>query len=807
MHGLSHSSAQSVPHADASNLHWALYYASRGWRVLPLHSVEGGCCTCGDATCRSPGKHPRTPHGVKDASINPRQIHLWWKWWPTANVGIATGVPSGIVVFDIDPRNGGDVSDEQLRKEFPAAFAELLEVRTGSGGAHLYFECRSPTPSRANIRPGIDVKADGGYVVAPPSLHISGSRYRFVSNSGLIPPPLPAALHDLILPKAQAQGGGDASRTHELDSLRVSDAIKNLVREGKPRGRRSEAMFGAIRATIKAGHSDEEIIAVLMDPANGLSEKPREKGEPWLRSELKRAREKPDRDGPAVQGDGGRKPRLLVEACNPDRTVSAQRDILAAAGKLFDRGVPVRLAFDQMQRGTVAQVMTPDALMLMAHAVCRPYVLKKKDGALYEADAPLPRSVAAMYLDWRGEWRLPPLNGVATAPLLHTDGTIRSAAGYDPASGMWCENLPDLTGLVPEQPTKDEAAAAFRLIRKTFKTFCFADAETIDDAGGLPVVHLSKPPGGDESSFLVALGTAVCRPSLHLAPGVLLRAAPLSGAGAGKGLLARCISIIAFGREPHAVTAGATAEELEKRISAELIEASPVLFLDNLNNTAFKSNLLASAMTERPARVRVLGKSQMVPLNATAFVILTGNGLSVSEDLARRFIPVNLDPRTEDPEARPFPNDIRAEVTARRTELLAAVLTIWRWGRIATDIPPGLPLGSFEQWCRWVRDPLLALGCLDPVARVSEAKERDGERRWVADLFAVWWGKHQDRPVAAANLHDEVNNVIDPQRRGRQFVVSRLVNLEGTRAAGFILSRQAPAGKWGHATYALKQAP
>src|SRR6267378_4558252 len=101
--------------------------------------------------------------------------------------------------------------------------------------------------------------------------------------------------------------------------------------------------------------------------------------------------------------------------------------------------------------------------------------------------------------------------------------------------------------------------------------------------------------------------------------------------------------MIPWGSEPHAVTAGASAEELEKRIAAELIEGSPALFLDNLNNTAFKSNLLASAITERPARVRLLGRSQMVPLNASAFVILTGNGLTVSEDLARRFISVELD--------------------------------------------------------------------------------------------------------------------------------------------------------------------
>jgi hypothetical protein len=501
------------------------------------------------------------------------------------------------------------------------------------------------------------------------------------------------------------------------------------------------------------------------------------------------------------------KPRLLVENCSPDRTVVALRDILAAAGDLYDRGVPVRLAFDQMQRGMLAQMMTPDGLVRAAHAVCRPYAFKtRRDGSIYEADVRLPRSLAVMYLDWRGEWRLPPLNGIATAPLLQDNGTISSAEGYDTASGMWCENVPDLTGLVPERPTSADATSALRLIRETFKTFCFADAEIFDDAAAsVPVVDTSKPPGRDESSFLVALLTAVCRPSLHLAPGVLLRAAPMSGAGAGKGLLARCICIIAFGREPHAVTAGATAEELEKRIAAELIEGSPALFLDNLNNTAFKSDLLASAITERPARVRLLGRSQMVPLNSSTFVILTGNGLTVSEDLARRFVAVELDPRTEDPEARPFTTDIRSEVTVRRKELLAALLTIWRWGRIATDIEAGLPLGSFTQWCRWVRDPLLALGCHDPAKRVSEAKERDGRRQAVTDLFEIWWERHGDKPIALRHLHDDVKQAADPQGRGRHYLSSQLEKLAGTRMAGFVFTRQAPAGKWGVATYALQK--
>ena len=71
---------------------------------------------------------------MKDASAHSWQILRWWRWWPSANVGIATGVVADLLVLDVDPANGGDASYEQLRKQFPAAFAELLEVRTGSGG-------------------------------------------------------------------------------------------------------------------------------------------------------------------------------------------------------------------------------------------------------------------------------------------------------------------------------------------------------------------------------------------------------------------------------------------------------------------------------------------------------------------------------------------------------------------------------------------------------------------------------------------------------------------------------------------------
>jgi hypothetical protein len=238
-----------------------------------------------------------------------------------------------------------------------------------------------------------------------------------------------------------------------------------------------------------------------------------------------------DLDGNANAEDRSDKPRLLVEPCDPDRTVAALRDMIARAGTLYDRGVPVRLIHDKTLGETVAHPMTPDALILMVHGICRPR--KVKEGK--EVDARLPRDVAVMYLDWRGEWELPPLNGIASAPMLREDGTISSAQGYDPSTGMWLENVPDMASLVPEKPTDEDARSALHCIRETFKTFCFADAETnVDPDSGGVVVNTAQPPGKDESAFLTALLTAVCRPSLYLAPGLLLRGAPISGAGAAR---------------------------------------------------------------------------------------------------------------------------------------------------------------------------------------------------------------------------------------------------------------------------------
>jgi len=496
------------------------------------------------------------------------------------------------------------------------------------------------------------------------------------------------------------------------------------------------------------------------------------------------------------------RPDLLLDFGDLPASMRAVRDLIAErAERVFSRGVPVRV---MVSPGEPIRILpaTHNNVTEWAHEVCRPTKFDKH--GLIEATT-LPDRVAKMYLD-HGDWRLRPLDGVTSSPLLADDGSVRSAEGYDEKSRLWCQNIPHVP--LPGNPSRADADAALRIIRAMFATFPFADAARIT-AYDADLVDPDQPPGDAESALIAGLMTAICRPSLWLAPGLLISAPDVSGAGSGKGLLTQAICQIAFGAPPATFTAGHAKEELDKRITSALVQAGPAILLDNANAMSLKSDILASVITERPTEARKFGETKMLPLNSTAWIAITGNGLSVSEDLARRFLACELDPKCDDPEARDFPDGrdgFLATIKARRGELLAAALTIWRWGRLnEATIAKGKPFGSFETWARWIRDPLLALGCADPVEAIARAKARDPRRLKLIELFEQWWADHHNYPIPAARLSEGVKGIIDPQNRGRNYIVATVNAYVGTRAAGFVLTRQDAEGRWGHATYALQK--
>jgi hypothetical protein len=161
-----------------STLSGGLALARRGVPVLPLHEPVGAgtpdvSCSCRRADCTSAGKHPRTVHGLADASTDPDVIAGWWRRWPTANVGACTGVKFDALDLDGPP---GLCSLAQLLDagRVPDVLATVVTGRSFSW--HLLV----PPTGRGNrtaVLDGVDYRGRNGYVVAPPSLHASGRRY------------------------------------------------------------------------------------------------------------------------------------------------------------------------------------------------------------------------------------------------------------------------------------------------------------------------------------------------------------------------------------------------------------------------------------------------------------------------------------------------------------------------------------------------------------------------------------------------------------------------------------------------------
>jgi hypothetical protein len=178
----------------------ALSYAGRGWSVVPVHSPVGEGCSCGRSDCTAIGKHPRVRWEA--AMHEPATVETvvgWWERWPDANVGIVTGMVSGVVVLDVDPRHDGDHTHGELESAWGPLPVTAVDI-TGGGGWHYWFAATGDLIPSIELGPGLDVKGEGGLAVAPPSRHASGRRYRWLvppTSLGLTPAPpwLPSLVH------------------------------------------------------------------------------------------------------------------------------------------------------------------------------------------------------------------------------------------------------------------------------------------------------------------------------------------------------------------------------------------------------------------------------------------------------------------------------------------------------------------------------------------------------------------------------------------------------------------------------------
>ncbi|MEK4023506.1 bifunctional DNA primase/polymerase [Sporosarcina sp. FSL W7-1283] len=191
----------------------ALAYADLlNWHVFPVHSLRGaGKCTCQNMNCKQIAKHPIPRNGLKAATNDLEIINQWWGTdYPGANIAIRTGRESGIFVLDVDVHKvDGRETLEQLTEQHEP-LPDTVESITGSGGSHYLFKYQEGIGNKVNFQPGLDIRGDGGYIIASPSIHETGTRYEWELSSRpleVLIADAPRWLTDLIKQPTQVNDG------------------------------------------------------------------------------------------------------------------------------------------------------------------------------------------------------------------------------------------------------------------------------------------------------------------------------------------------------------------------------------------------------------------------------------------------------------------------------------------------------------------------------------------------------------------------------------------------------------------------
>jgi hypothetical protein len=311
-----------------------------------------------------------------------------------------------------------------------------------------------------------------------------------------------------------------------------------------------------------------------------------------------------------------------------------------------------------------------------------------------------PSEVCTQILAMVGEWPFSPLRGVIGSPTLRRDGSLLDKQGYDEATGFVLVNSISMPP-IPARPTKDDAQRALELFKELLVEFPFVDEES-------------------RAVALSMILTPVVRAAMEVSP---LHLVSKPKPGTGGSYLADVASMIATGERCPVEAATSSYEETEKRLIGSVLDGVPIICLDNVHDVI--SGDFFSQMVERPLlNLRALGSSDKHRIDNAHTMFATGNNITVAADLVRRSIRCDLDANVEYPGDRVFEGNPRATIAADRGKYIAAALTIPLAYLSAGSPQPKAPLISFEDWSRFVREPLIWLDCADPVETQKKAAHR-----------------------------------------------------------------------------------
>lgn len=357
-----------------------------------------------------------------------------------------------------------------------------------------------------------------------------------------------------------------------------------------------------------------------------------------------------------------------------------------------------------------------------------------------------PKSVINKMVD-RPETNFPILTGITMTPMLRHDGSVVSTTGYDPQTGIYYEPAHGYPEIL-ENPTRQDALDALEVILEPFSDFQFKEP-----------CH--------KSVVVSAIFSIHCR---HLCRTVPLYAVSANTRGAGKGLIVNAISIAATGQEPAKTGVTRDDEEMRKAILAIALEGDRITVFDNVPPGPFGTASLERAITEPVVRERVLGFSKNAEVSLQTVFFATGNNMKYSDDMARRVLPIVLEPDVENPEQRSdfkIANLIDWSIE-NHPRLTTAALTIIKAYILDGKPDQNLPqYGSFEQWSDLVRNAVVWVGMDDPYeARESLEIEADIGYQNLQSVISAWQQCYEgEGKQLMKDVVDSIKKEFDKQSR------------------------------------------
>lgn len=442
------------------------------------------------------------------------------------------------------------------------------------------------------------------------------------------------------------------------------------------------------------------------------------------------------------------KPTIRVMAGEIHRVVDAAERELAHSRRHYQRGgLIVTVVTDPGTRETRIQDISAPALVraLAGAATWERFDVRSKDWMRTDP----PARHAAVLFDSTSYHHLPVLSGLTRQPYLRSDGSLMTAAGYDPSSGMF--GVFDACKFsIPDNPTHADAKAALALLKDLLTEFSF-QSDT------------------DLAAALAAMLTSVVRPSLRHAPMFHARAHMV---GSGKSYLCELITAFTTPQRGTPTTFPGDDEECRKLLLAELLRAPAVIEFDNLTGDLVAHKSLCTALTSEYMTGRILGVSKTASVSTRTLFLSSGNNVGPVQDMTRRCITIHLDPSCEVPAARNFkrPELVRDVLRERGRYVSAALTIVCAW--IAAGKPKAAckSMAGYGDWSDLCRQPLLWLGLADPTESVFEAMAEDPDRETLDRLLTAWQSAFGKTPAmvrdavkqAAAfhNEHTELREVI-----------------------------------------------